>query len=777
MKQKLILWIGVWLPVFLSAQNRPGTWQDYLSHANAVKVADAGDKIFCVTEGGLFYVDLEGYSVNKITSADGLSDVGIQTIAWSEELKLLLVVYKNSNIDLVYENRVVNLGDIKRKLVPGDKTIYNVLLHGNEAFLSCGFGIVSVNLAREEIKGTYIIGDNGSQVTVFDTETDGSTLYAATEQGILAAPVNHPNLLDYRNWTRMETIPHAHEKFSQLAIVNGKLIAVYTRDQYSGDEAYLYSNGSWMRILQEVGYFNDLRHTPGFLTAVAREEVFLFDDSLTRLGKINGYTIRNQQVSPINPRAAVAGQRGSLWIADYTSGLIRYSGQTFESHTPPGPVNNAVFSMTVFQDELWITSGGRTDPWNNQFKEPSFQRMKEGVWSYFTKREIPQLTGFWDMVDVAVDPGNPSHFFAASWGGGVLEFRNDQLVNRYNNLNSPLQTALPDQPLDPYTRIGGLAFDENNTLWITNSQSTNGLHSLNSAGEWKSYSLPEVSGFQFTIGQLIVTGNSDKWIIIPRGRDLYVVNKDGTQKKHLPVTSYFNNGEQEIFNRMNDVYAIAEDLDGEIWVGTSRGVAVFANPQRIWSESVLYAYQPSLDLSDGFYHPLLETETVTSIVVDGANRKWLGTRNSGIYLVSETGDREILHFTTANTPLLSDNITSLAMNRKSGELYIGTDKGLISYMGDAPRGNIDFSGVYAYPNPVRETFTGNITITGLMKDTDVRITDIAGNLVFKGTSLGSQLQWDGKNLNGNRVATGVYLIFCADAKGNNTHVTKLLFIR
>ncbi len=766
----------VLLPLLLPAQDR-GTWQDYLSYSNAAKVADAGDKIFCVSDGGLFYVDLEGYSINKITSADGLSDVGIQTIAWSAEHKLLLVVYKNSNIDLVYENRVVNLGDIKRKLVPGDKTIYNILLKGSEAFLSCGFGIVSVNLAGEEIRGTYIIGDNGSQVKVFDMDTDGSALYAATEKGIMTAPADHPNLLDYRNWTRMETVPHASEKFSQLAMVNGKLVAVYTRDQYSGDEAFLYSGGRWERVLHEVGYFSDLQNAAGFLTAVAREEVFVFDQSLTRLRKVNGYTINNRQISPINPRAAVTGQGGSLWIADYTSGLIRHTGQTSEQHTPSGPMNNAVFSLTVSRDELWVSSGGRTDPWNNQFREPAFQRMKEGEWSYYTKKEFPGMAGFFDMVEVAVDPRDPGHFFAASWGGGVLEFKNDQLVNRYNNLNSPLQTALPDQPLEPYTRIGGMAFDENNTLWITNSQSSNGLHSLSSSGEWKSFSLPEVSGFQFTIGQLIITGNSDKWIVIPRGRDLYVVNKDGSQKKPLQVTSYFNNGEQEIYNRMNDVYAIAEDLDGEIWVGTSRGIAVFANPRRIWSESAMYAYQPSLDLNDGVYHPLLETETVTSIVVDGANRKWLGTRNSGIYLVSETGDREILHFSTANSPLLSDNITSMAMNRKSGELYIGTDKGLISYKGDAPQGTNDFAGVYAYPNPVRETFTGDITITGLMKDTDVHITDIAGNLVFKGTSLGSQLLWDGKNLNGNRVATGVYLIFCADAEGSKTHVTKLLFIR
>ena len=387
------------------------------------------------------------------------------------------------------------------------------------------------------------------------------------------------------------------------------------------------------------------------------------------------------------------------------------------------------------------------------------------------------MEGFWDIVQVAVDPRDPGRVYAASWGGGVLEFRNGSFEKRYDHQNSPLQTALPEQPQDPYTRIGGIAFDAAGQLWITNAQSSKGLHTLSPSGEWKSFELTGVSGFQYTIGQLIVTSADDKWIILPRGRDLYVVDKEGARKKQLPVTSYFNNGEQEIFNRMNDVYAITEDLEGEIWVGTSRGVAVFANPRRVWNEDNFYAYQPSLELNDGLYHPLLEKETVTAIVVDGANRKWLGTRNSGLYLVSERGTAELLHFNTDNSPLLSNTITSLAMHPVSGELFIGTDQGLISYQADAPAGRENLAGVYVYPNPVRESYHGEITVAGLMKDTDVHITDIAGNLVFKTTSLGSKVTWDGRNLNGRRVATGVYLVFCADATGNETQMAKLLFIR
>jgi hypothetical protein len=775
MKYALFL-LGFILSLTGFTQSRTGVWKDYYSFTNASRIADAGDKIFCATDGGLFYLVKSDNSLHKISTENGLSDVGIRTLAWNDSRKLLLVAYENSNIDLILEKKIINLNDIKRKLLSGDKTIYNVIFQGNEAFLACGFGIVDIDLDKSEIKGTYIIGELGTQVKVFDLESDGQFIYAATETGIFSADLTNSNLLDYRSWKRNNIIPHFSEKFSHLARFNNQLIAVYTRDQWDGDEAYLYKDGSWKRVLQNVSYFNNIRVNEKYLTVTGREDLFLYDISLNNVGKINQYIIGNQIISPIQPKDAVFSTDGSAWIADYAYSLIHFSGQKFEQNLPMGPLSNAVFSLTTFQNELWSTQGGRTDPWNNQFRAPLFQHLKEGQWTYFSKKEYPEMTGFYDVVQVVVDPSKTNHVFAASWGGGVLEFSENKLIKRYNNQNSPLETALPEKPLDPYTRIGGMAFDKNNTLWITNSQSSKGLHSLNTNGEWKSYELPEIAGQQFTIGQIIVTRNNDKWIIVPRGRDVYVVNSDVSKKKYLAVTSYFNNGEQEIFNRMNDVYSIAEDLNGEIWIGTSMGVAVFPNPSGVWKESSFYAYQPSLELNDGLYHPLLETETVTSIIVDGANRKWLGTKNSGIYLVSEQGDKEISHFTVENSPLISNTIICMALNETTGELYIGTDKGLVSYQGDAPRGTTDFSDVYVYPNPVRESFTGDITITGLLKDTDVRITDIAGNLVYKGISLGRNLTWDGRNLNGKKVSTGVYIIFCAGASGEKSHIAKLLVI-
>ncbi len=563
--RQVFFFIFSWL-LFISStgQNRPGTWQYYFSYSNAIKAINTGNKIYCATDGGLFFIDLTDNSLNKITTSDGLSDIGIQTLAWNESKKLLMIVYKNSNIDLITDNKVINLSDLKRKLLPGDKTVYNVLFSGDEAYLACGFGIVEINLSKAEVKGTYMIGENGTFVKVFDVETDGQYLYAATENGILSIELNNPNLLDYKNWKRLESIPHFAEKFSHLALVNGKLMAVYTRDQYDGDESYLYNNGQWKRIIPEVTYFNDLVVTSNYITATSREEIFVYDLTLNIVGRFKDYNIDNQTILPIQPRSAVTAGDGSLWIADYINGLIHQSGQKSEQFLPSGPLSNVIFSLTSFQNDLWLAPGGRTDSWNNQFRQPVFQLLREDEWSSFGKKEFPEMTGFWDIVQVVADHGDADHVFAASWGGGVLEFRNNQLIKRYNNQNSPLQTAIPEKPLEPYTRIGGLAFDDEKTLWITNSQSSNGLYSLNSKGEWKGYELTEISGLQFSIGQVIVTQNDDKWIIAPRGHDVYVVNKDGSKKKYLPVTSYFNNNEQEIYNRMNDVYSLTEDLTGDI---------------------------------------------------------------------------------------------------------------------------------------------------------------------------------------------------------------------
>ncbi len=770
----------LFLIVFFSLQGFPkrkiGAWQDYLSYAKTFKVAKAGEKIYCASEGGLFYYDTSDNSVNKLDGFIKLSDFGIKTIAYSDANGVLVVAYKNSNVDLIFDNGMVfNLSDIKRKSIMGNKTINNILFVNDVAYLSCGFGIVAINLTRREVKDTYKIGEDGGYINVFDMGFDGQELYAATENGIYHAAIDEPNLLDYKSWHRFENIPDPTGTYYHIAFHGGRIIVAHTTGRWKTNNFYLFNNGNWEPYLPQLSYAFDMQVAGGYMTVSASNDIFIIDSDQNIVKRLNNYPLVDGVENEIAARSSIYLGGNSLWIADYNLGLIKGTSDVYESIFPDGPLDNSAFYLYTNENDLFVASGGRTEGWNNVWKAPKLQKFTNNSWTYYTKREYPEMGKFWDIVTVVADPSDPGHIFVGSWGGGLLEFNNDKLTERYTPLNSSLQTALESDTLQHYIRIGGMDFDSQGNLWITNSEVPNVLCVKRSNGEWESYSLPEIANNK-SIGQLIVTQNDDKWIVVPRGHNLYVVKNDLSEKTPLKVQSYFNNGETELITEMSDVFSIAEDLDGAIWVGTSKGVAVYFSPQRLWETGTMFATQPSLDLNDGLYHPLLEKEIVTAIAVDGANRKWMGTNNSGVFLISENGEKEIEHFTTENSPLLSNMITSIAINNHSGEVFIGTGEGIISYQGDATQGGNDYANVYVYPNPIRETYSGPIVVTGLVAESDVKITDISGNLVFQTTSSGGQAIWNGKNLNGKRVKTGVYLVFCNGPNGEKTHISKLLFI-
>jgi hypothetical protein len=755
------------------AQPAIGDWTDYQSYAHAKNVVDAGTKIFCVTEGGLFSYDKTDNSILKMTGINGLSDVGSQRLAYSKENNMLMITYYNANLDILIGKDIFNLSDIKRKQISADKTINNILFVGKLAYLSCGFGIVVVNLEKLEIKDTYYIGKDGSYLNVYDLATDGTYFYAATADGIYKADASDPNLQNYNNWVKDTSIPNADKMFNRIEYFSGKLIANYADDKTFEGELYEFDGGVWVPFHPEIKFVSDMTNNGNELVITSYSEVIIYDKSFVKVGYIKEYEFQDYKISPIQTSCAVVDDNNIVWVADPANGLIKV-GTKAERIVPEGPDDNTIFSLTMNGTDLWIASGGRDNAWNNLNTLPKFQLNSQGKWSVFDNKVFPNTNDFRDMVCVTVDPRDPGHVFAGSWGGGVLEFNAGKFVKRYDNFNSTLQTQLPDQPASAYVRIGGMAFDSKNNLWVTNSGVAQVISEFKTDATWKEYSLPEIAN-KYSIGKVVVTQNDDKWIHVYRN-GLYVLNSTNDQSKAQPVVARFANSEGEFFTEMNDVYSMVEDLKGEIWVGTSGGVAVFSNPQSIWTEDVMYATRPSLDVNDNFFHPLLEKETVTAIAIDGANRKWFGTKNSGVYLISENGDTEINHFTSQNSPLPSDAIADIAINQKTGEVFIGTAAGLISYMGEATSANDEFKDVYVYPNPVRETYDGPIVVSGLVEDTDVKITDITGDLVFKTTSLGGQAIWDGRNQNNNRCKTGVYLVFMTDPTGEKTKITKLLFI-
>ena len=424
-------------------------------------------------------------------------------------------------------------------------------------------------------------------------------------------------------------------------------------------------------------------------------------------------------------------------------------------------------------------------------KVGSLSIYENGIWNNFSNQyflnQTPTSTRCYDLVDIAIDPNDKTHYWVASYGLGIYEFRNDQIYKFHHCDNSGLVSIFPNGDKYNYTRTDGMTYDEKGNLWI-----------LNNAGSLIKYIDPNgiYHNVPHTINvstpQEIIINNKNanqKIVFIPRlnsntTSQIFSFDDNGTLEninddKTITLQKVYDQDNKEInFCGSSNLRSIAQDKNGVLWIGTTEGIVLINDPSKMFSDN-FKVYRIKIPRNDGtgLADYLLGTEEIKAIAVDGANRKWIGTATSGVYLVSEDGLETIHHFTSENSPLLSDAIQSIAINDNTGEVFIGTGSGLISYQSDAIEGGVKFKNVRAYPNPVRPEYTGIITITGLVADTRVTITDINGNLIYETISNGGVATWDGCNKIGERVATGVYFAHCVSADGKQKHIVKILIIQ
>jgi len=748
------------------AQNRIGTWRSHLPYYNASKIILANNKVYCSTDGGLFYFNQSDNSIEKFSKENGLSDTEIFSLGYSVDLGITIIAYMNANIDLIVDNIVYNIPDIMRYTqIIGDKRIYHILVEGNYAYLSTGFGIVILNLSDREITQTCIIGPNGTQLKVNGTSISGNFIFAATDQGVFQADMGNPNinLQDYHFWNRFSDIPNYDKKFNCIQSVNGKVYVSFQSGVFGGDFIYFWDGFTWdIFTLFMSDNCNHMSEWQNNLVVSANYHVLIYPPN-------SG----DYKIFINSPKCAFIDGNSILWVADSEKGLVKRALNEDKLYTisPNGPTTKLVSDIAISGDILYTVPGGLNSDYNNLFRHSEVNIFRDKVWSGTKNSQ------YRDFYRIAIDPTNPEHYFIASWGYGLFEYRKDSLYNIYNEVNSPLQTIPTPIPGD-YCRLGGLTFDKAGNLWVTNSGVARPISILKKNGEWISYGLKNLVTAPYC-GDIIETQSGIKWMILLGGRGLFAID-DNSTTDNTDDDRYLKFDVRDEFNSIitNDVFSIAEDRDGNIWLGTNKGILVYYNPAAVFDGENFYAKQILIPRNDGSGDgdALLGTESVSSIVVDGANRKWLGTKNAGVSLVSDDGIKQIYNFTAENSPLLSNSISSIAINEKTGEVFFGTDNGIISFVAEATEPAENYKSVFVYPNPVRENFTGNIVVNGLMENTLVKITDLNGNLVFETISLGGQALWDGKNFRGEKVGTGVYMVFCSNEDGTLSHVTKLLFI-
>ena len=757
---------------YVAAQKGVGQWSSYLAYYETTQVAEAGNCVYAVANGSLYSYGKEDNSLVYYSRQTGLSDGDISHISYNPNVARLLITYSNGNIDLLDESGVYNLSYLLDNSGVTDKTINSVTQYNEYAYLSTNFGIIALNMDKREIKDTYKLNDK-----VYSVAIDGENIYAATSTlGLIYAPLSS-NLLDYNVW---KTYPLSSSEIQKGSVSRigffGQNLCLLTDKgiHYKGTDGVVKS-------LLKNSSLKDMTIQNGKLMAYTVSELYIYssltDRDVVKAGTVNGVSSLKSE--------------GTYWIAAGTSGIkgVRKSGSGYETivestgDNTAYPKRNYNYYMTTYGNKLLVVGGGR---WTNRWGRPgTFMEYEDGKWFNFDENTINKNPGanennqfrrFWDYTGVAIDPKDPTRYFISSYGEGIVELKDKEPVQLYNHTNSELDYILPSSPYN-YIRVGGITFDEEGNLWMTNCEVESVLKVLKADGTWKRFRFDGYKNVSMA-DKITITSNGYKWINSPYGsvRGLFVLNDNGTiddesdDEYHFYSTFSDTNGTIDV----SGYYCVTEDKEGQVWIGTNRGPIICTSYRDINNIRCSRIIRTN---DDGESYYLLDGEQINAIAVDGGNRKWIATNSSGVFLVSDDGMETIAHFTTENSPLPSNQINSLAINQITGEVFIGTEKGLVSYMSDATEGSEDYSNVYAYPNPVRPEHGDKVTIMGLMDESNVKITDIRGNIIYQGKSAGGTFTWDCCKKGGGRVATGVYLVLSATPEAKESVVTKIMVVK
>ncbi len=752
------------LPSQLSiAQTAVGVWSDHLRYDRSFDIAVSDEEIYSSNGYSLLVYNKKYDESRKLSKVNGLSDTGISSIGWSDEQQTLIVAYTNGNIDLIKGSYIVNVPDIRIKSIDISKQVNKIRCLGVYAYLATDFGIVVIDIDREEVYDTWRPGSHGGYNGVNDVSFGGGEVFAATDEGVFMATLGVEGLSFFGNWEHVEELPGANGEYNAVLYSENSLFVNEVSDGGGGDRLYVVSDSGVTLLYNEAG-FSIVSVDPsvsGF-TVCGTNKILSFNIEGVLSGIVSSY-----KWGGISARRAIE-KNGDIWIADTKYGLVRREVTgNFISYVLPGPAFNDAANIFSSGSVTVMTGGGVTGSWGNLGNEASIAVNSGHHWSYSS----PSV--HFDAMRAVIDPNDGSRIFVSTYGTGLLEYKflGNELtfVRDYRTDNSPIEAISSGNT----ERIVGLTFGEEGCLWMVQPLVQANIKMLKPDGHWVIFP-DDIDGSR--VGDMIITSNGHKWILLP-GKGFYVLDDNSTPEnftddRHVYLTVTDENG--AIFS---NVFSVAEDLDGAVWVGTDQGPMVYYNPGKVFDNSITVT-RPKIRRGDGteMADYLLGTETITSMAIDGGNRKWFGTKSSGAYLISDDGQTQIENYNESNSPLFSNQVNSIAVDGLSGEVWFATAEGVISVRGESTEGKEGFANVYAFPNPVREDFFGDLTVTGLERDTQVRITDISGNLVYRTVSEGGQASWNLKGYNGNRVATGVYLIFCSGSDGKDGCVIKVLVI-
>ena len=749
-----------------------GDWTIYAAYHHATKVAVLNNIVFVLSDNGLYSYDPEDTSIETYDKTNSLSDNNIFDMVRCDATKQIVLLYKNGNIDLIdAKGNSYNMPELKGKALR-DKTMNGLYAYNEFVYISTNSGIVVLDTKRKVFTHYYDFGEKVNNVII-----DNGVIIALTPEGVYKGTLSQ-NLLDANNWVKTSDY-----MFSKIIAFND---IYYVCTMGKTPKLYIITN-------KETFGFKGTTDDVIKNYCIADDKLFFFGDKHTLIfDKDGNYKTIDNELNTVH--AEYVG--GKYWMACNTKGLLQSSfdgdafKQTISSVIPNSPFYNYFYKLKMVGSRL-LSVGGYFEFSSSEHTAFATQ-YENGIWTNFDEESAFEGMGgeyyFRNFHDIIQDPDDPTHHFVGA-KAGLIEYRNYKFEKQYTHTNSALTSIIPTSShANYYVWISGLQYDNQKNLWMLNSQVDTIIKVMKPNGEWFKYYCPEIANHSIMGDMMFDSQRGWIWITshfsssVNNG-GLYVLDTNGTLNQRSDDRSrffyLFNNQDGQSYH-IDNMHCVGEDLNGAIWIGTDAGPFVTFEPSTIFNQD-FYFTQCKVPRNDGTNYAdyLLGEIEVRCIAIDGGNRKWIGTMGSGVYLVSADGTEILEHFTIDNSPLISNDIYSIAIDGSSGEVFIATENGLVSYMGNAidPEESFDKDLVKAYPNPVKPDYTGNIIITGLMQNSIVKIVNAAGRLVKEGKSVGGEFTWDRLTNEGKQAASGVYYVLATDSEGDKGVATKFLIVR
>lgn len=748
----------------VQAQDFSNEWEAFFSYTSLVDIVENNGKIYAAAQNSIFIYDELTGETETLTTVNGLSAQNISEIYFSPTRDILVVGFENGLLQLIFnDNSVRTIVAIRDKIIipPDNKRINEFLENGELLYIATDFGIALYNLNLLEFDDTYFIGDGGSQIIVNSIDILGSTIYAATNGGgIRVADISNPFLLDFMNWTQVNG-----DIWESMTTFNGRTYAVRQSRLVEGSNGTTTFSGIGIQLPSRArdAFVNNNR-----IAYATRDFILIYDDNFNeifRVDDINGESYNYTSVILLNNILYASTEEAGLLRMDIT---VPGSEQLIVAD---GPLLNSIFSVNALPSELWVTHGEHTlfyNPFPLNSRGVSY--LFDGLWDNY---EFNELFDARCISSVTINPENKDEVFLNSMYDGVVRIENGVPTDVFDENNSSLVPVFVGP--NPFgVRISESAFDSQGNLWVLNAFADNMLNRRSPSGQWTGI---DVSPFNSNISG---EAGSNAIIVDSRDRIIFGTINNGVIA-YDPNTNQFTgliDGIQQGDLINPYIAALRIDQRGQLWIGSNLGLRVLSSASSLFSDTTPDTRSIIIEDTNGIPRELLADEAVLDIEIDGNNNKWVATGSSGVFLFNPSGTETLLQFTTANSPLPDDEVRDISIDATTGLVYFATKNGLVAYKGTRssdPQDNLE--NVYAFPNPVRPGFEGNVTIDGLTQRARVKITDVEGNLVYEEVSQGGSIQWDTRTFAGDKVRSGVYMLFISTQDNIETTVSKIMIIR